>query len=153
MTASAERRRRLGAVGMAATALAGCKSPSRPPLPPQPVEVRVTLDEYRFEFEPPLADIRGKAVVFRAHNRGRVDHQLSLVPLPEDLVGRLDAQVKGPERRYVPPMAALRPRKPGQSGFFAVDLKPGAYGVVCVLTDADGSRHAAKGMNAEFRMR
>lgn len=153
MTASAEHRRRLGAVGMAATALAGCTSPSRPALPPQPVEVRVSLDEYRFEFDPPLDKIGGRAVVFRVHNRGRLDHQLSLVPLPEDLVGRLDAQVKGPERRYVPPMAALRARKPGQSGFFAVDLKPGTYGVVCVLADADGSRHAAKGMNAELRVR
>lgn len=136
----------------AVTALASCQRrsavvPRPPPPPPAPVVV-VTMREFRFDYPPKVPAGR---VVFRFVNAGRLIHRPSLLPLAEDLPS-LDEQLRGGQRRPVTPFAGILDRGPGQSASFAVDLAPGRrYGIICFVRDADGSSHALKGMNTEFR--
>jgi hypothetical protein len=112
-------------------------------------QVDAAMDEYRFSLDrsPP----RGR-VVFRAHNRGRLEHELVLVEVPPELERSVDEQLRSPERLAVATRAYIRPRPPGASGVFAVELGPGRYAFICFVEDADGEIHGVKGMNAEFRV-
>lgn len=116
--------------------------------PPRPATVRVTMDEYRFGYQPPKT--RGR-LVFEARNVGRIDHQLVLTYLPPG-VPPIDRQLRSENRRVVPTVANLPPRRPGGRGTFAVDLEPGRYALICFVRDPDG-QHAQKGMSSEFRIR
>lgn len=97
--------------------------------------------------------IAGRALVFRAVNAGHRRHQLTLVRVPDDLAGKLGEHLKGDERRGVRPVALIAPLRPGRAGFFAVDLKPGPYALVCLLGDGGGKSYAARGMYLEFAVR
>ncbi|MGH2772035.1 MAG: hypothetical protein ACRDIU_02705 [Actinomycetota bacterium] len=110
--------------------------------------VDVGMREYRFDFKPPAG--RGR-VVFKARNTGRLDHELVLAILPED-VPPIRTQLKGNNRMLVATLAKIPPRAAGKAGVFAVDLTPGRYAMICFVTDADGRQHAQKGMGAEFRI-
>ncbi len=107
------------------------------------------MSEYKFDMDgsPP-----GGRVVFRARNLGRLDHELVLVALPEDLPP-IQEQLRSDERRPASSIARIPPRVSGSTGTFAVDLSPGRYAFVCFVVDADGQQHARKGMSAEFRVR
>ncbi len=106
------------------------------------------MTEYRYRFVPPSEAGR---IVFDVRNDGRLDHELVLIVLPEG-VASIDEQLRSKKRRVVPTVAELAPRRPGQRGTFAVDLTPGRYAMVCFVQDPDGSQHATKGMNADFRI-
>lgn len=113
-----------------------------------PPVVVVTMVEYRFEH---LERIPAGRVVFEVRNGGQERHKLAMLPLSEDLPP-LDAQLRGTERRFIPPFAGVPPREPDKTGTFAVDLIAGRrYGFVCFLTDPAGEVHARKGMSSEFR--
>lgn len=104
------------------------------------------MREYRFEY----GAIPGGRVVFRIRNEGRVDHRLSLIPLPEELPPIRD-QLRGGERQVVSTRAAIPETPPGRIGTFAVDLVPGRYAMVCFVVQGDVS-HALEGMATEFRI-
>lgn len=107
------------------------------------------MREYRFEYRPPVSP--GRAL-FRARNSGRVEHQLRLVPLSED-VPPISEQLRSEARRIVAPFAGMPPQRPNQSAALAVDLRPGQrYALICYVVDGDGESHARKGMSAEFRV-
>lgn len=140
---------------LCSSALASCQGgdsgqASRAPLPrPAPV-VKITMREYRFDYDP---DIPSGRVVFRLVNKGRVSHRPSLLPLPEN-VPPIDEQLRGSKRRGISAFAGVPDRRPGAIGTFAVDLVAGRrYALVCYARDRDGSVHALKGMNSEFRAR
>ena len=118
------------------------------PLPPPPERVDIAMTEYRFDV---TAQFHPGRMVFRAENRGTMDHSVTLVALPEDYPP-LDEQLRGDTRRGATTIAMLRRRPPGAKGTFAVDLGPGRYGIVCFVPDPDGTVHALKGMNFEFRV-
>jgi hypothetical protein len=111
------------------------------------VTLNVTMREFSFEHR---EEVPSGRVVFQFSNAGQVDHELRLVTLPEDLPP-LAEQLRSEQRQALPTTAILDQQKPGGSGAFAVDLAPGRYGLVCFLEDAQGERHALKGMNSEFR--
>lgn len=136
---------------LVAVFLGGCAGSSRPAvLPASPPVVLVTMDEYRFDYEPAIPPGR---VVFRVHNADDIPHRLSLLSLPEDLPP-IEDQLRGSERRVLTPFAGVHTRLPGESGAFAVDLEAGRrYALVCFLQDPDGTSHALKGMASEFRTR
>ena len=142
--------RRTGTVAAVLLVLSSCVvgGSTGDPLPPGPGRVEVVMSEYLFDIAPTFLPGR---LVFRAENRGTIDHSLTLVALPEDYPP-LDEQLRGETRRGVTTIAILRRRGPGVKGTFAVDLVPGRYGIVCFVPDADGTLHALKGMNAEFRV-
>lgn len=110
--------------------------------------VDVTMRDYEFDYAPPS---RSGRVVFRVFNDGKTPHQLSLLPLDED-IPPIEQQVRGSERRAVTPYAGIPPHAPGTGSGFAVDLVPGRrYAFICFVTTPDGESHAVKGMTSEFR--
>lgn len=137
-------------VGAVASAVAtGCsRSTPASELPQSPPTIEVTMRENSFDYDGPVPEGR---VVFRVRNAGRVDHRLTLMPLPEDTPPILE-QITGPERRVGARFAGIPTRPPGTTGMFAVDLLPGTrYAMVCYVVDRDGTSHAHKGMVSEFR--
>lgn len=145
------RRRGVAVVGLllAAPACAGAGGPTPTRLlPPGPETVDVTMREYSFDLPETLP--RGR-VVFRARNAGRLPHEMALVVLGED-VPPIAEELRNQRGRVVRTLASVPSRAPGSAGTFAVDLKPGRYGVICFVLDQDGEQHARKGMASEFRV-
>ncbi len=117
-------------------------------LPAPAPEVNVRLREYSIDYDHAVPAGR---VVFRVQNDGSILHQVTLLPLPED-VPPIEVQIHGTDRRSIQPLADLHPRPPGTTGAFAADLVAGQrYALVDFLRDADGHSHAFKGMASEFR--
>lgn len=120
-----------------------------PALPASPAVVDVSLSEYRIDYEPA---IRSGRVVFRIKNVGRIEHQLTLLPLPDDLPP-FDQQLRGSERRFISPFAEVPSLQPGATSTFAVDLiSDRRYALACFLIDPDGQSHALEGMSLEIRV-
>lgn len=142
--------RSLSPAALVLVLLASCQGTAeeQKAVPASPPVVAVTMTEYAFQFN---SNILPGRVVFQVSNDGREPHLMNLVPLPEDLPP-LDDQLRGSERRILPPFARVTTLQPGQSGTFAVDLEAGVrYGLICNLVDASNEVHAELGMNAEFR--
>lgn len=135
------------AVASAVLALSSCSETNT--FPPAPHVVPVSMTEYRYGYEPPSSPGR---IVFEARNVGRLDHELVLISVPED-IPPIDQQLRSDKRLVVPTVARLAPRGPGHRGTFAVDLEPGRYALVCFVKDADGAQHDKKGMSAEFTIK
>ena len=138
------------AAGLALAApscVAGDRSAAQP-LPPPAATVAATLHDYRFELSGELPMGR---VIVEVANRGTMNHALTLIEVPDD-VASLDEQLRGGERRGVGTIARVPARPPGDGTRFAVDLRPGRYGLICLVADADGLTHGQKGMNLEFRV-
>jgi hypothetical protein len=133
---------------VAAMVLPACQSGQR--FPPSPPVHHVVMDEYRFTLDQP--SVQQGRMVFRVANRGHLDHELVLVNVPPNLQRSLDEQLRSEERLAVATRAYVRPRPPGATGVFAVDLRPGRYAFICFLEDPDGKIHALKGMSAEFQV-
>ena len=121
---------------------------SAAPLPPSPTTVHVSITNQSFVFDP---DIPAGRVVFDVVNDGTEDHSMNLVSLPEDFPPLVE-QLRGTERRGTPAVARVPRLAPGERSTFAVDLKPGRYGMICFVTGPDGTSHATKGHAAEFRV-
>lgn len=130
-------------------ALAACAE-SPPPLPAPPPMVEMTMREYDFNLHQTV--VRPGRVVFVARNEGRLEHEIVVLPLPQDVVGRLEDELRSPEERAVSTLTQLPAQRPGGVTTFALDLPPGDYGLVCFVKDADGESHAVRGMNAELRV-
>ncbi|HUP70591.1 MAG TPA: hypothetical protein VM142_12375 [Acidimicrobiales bacterium] len=108
------------------------------------------MTDYAFTYRQP--EHAGRSV-FRATNAGRVDHELVIVRLPEDLPLTIDQQLHSPDRRPFPTVVALVARRPGTTGTFALDLGPGRYAMLCLLREPGSDQeHALRGMNSEFRV-
>lgn len=138
----------LGSVPLASCQAPGKSQRNKAPLPTASPVVVVTMREYRFDYNRTIPSGR---VVFRFLNQGQVPHRPALVPLPEDLPP-IDQQLRGSKRRAVSPLGGVFDRRPGTIGTFAVDLVAGRrYALICYARDPDGSSHAVKGMNSEFR--
>lgn len=136
----------LGSVSL--TSCQADKSEDKAPLPTASPVVVVTMSEYRFDYDPAIPSGR---VVFRFVNEGQASHRPALLPLPEDLPP-IDQQLRGSKRRGISPFAGVYDRRPGATGTFAVDLVAGRrYALICYAQDPNGSSHALKGMNSEFR--
>lgn len=130
-------------------AVAGPACRSDPALPPKPLSVRVTMDEYRFSR---VSTIAAGRVVFNFHNDGALRHGPAMIPLPND-VPPIAEQVRGTNRRSVAPVAGIAASPRGSTRPVAVDLAAGRYAIVCFIVDPDGRSHAVKGMATEFRVR
>lgn len=143
-------------LGMVAAVLllpTACDSPTpaarEKPLPPPPQVVPLSLQDYRFDYEPPVSQGR---VVFRVHNAGSQAHEVVLVPLPDDFPP-IDKQLRSEKRQGAATIVDLPTQPPGATTTFAVDLAPGRYAMVCFREGADKEIHALKGMTSEFRVK
>ena len=109
----------------------------------------MAMRDYAFDYRAPVSP--GRAV-FNVANTGTVTHNLLVVPIPDDFPP-IDEQLHGDVRRPIYPVAQLYARKPGETGTFAVDLRPNQrYAFICVIAAPDGQPHFLKGMNSEFRV-
>ncbi len=135
------------------TLLGGCTlaPPAVQYLPPPPAIVDVVQDDHRFSIKP-KGEIPSGRAVFRVHNRGQLTHDLSLVPLPEDMAP-INDQLRSGDRRATPTLVRRPSHPPGGGDIFAVDLRPGRYALLCFETDGTGDTpHALVGMAVEFRV-
>lgn len=143
--------RRRWAPALCLAVLAGaCQSSGRParPLPAGPRVVTVELRDFAFVHDAGVAPGR---TLFRVVNTGRARHNLSLIPLADD-VPPIAEQLAGSTRRAATPLAAIRSRPPGASTTFAADLTPGTrYALICFVVDEAGRPHWQRGMASEFR--
>lgn len=135
---------------VAGTGLPACAQAPTLPLPAPPPVLDLTMRDYDFRLRQPV--VRAGRVVFVARNTGRVDHEVVVLPLPQDVVGRLDDEVRSPTEKAVSTLTQLPAQQAGAVATFALDLPAGNYGLVCLLKDAAGLSHAARGMNAELRV-
>lgn len=114
---------------------------------PAPV-VTVTMGDFTFEYD---AAVPSGTVVFRFENRGKAPHRATMIRLPDDFPP-IDVQLRGSERRSVPPFAGFYERAPGDTGTFAAELAPATrYALFCSVRDENGTPHWQKGMISEFR--
>lgn len=142
------RRHQVLRLAASVAALTACSAPVE--LPPAPATVGVRMTEFRFALDGPVPAGR---VVLTARNAGTVDHELSLIAIPEDFPLTIGEQVRGSTRQAFPTKALIPHRPPGSGGEFAVDLVPGRYALVCFVNAPDGESHAVKGMTVEVRVR
>lgn len=112
-----------------------------------PQEVEITLREYTFDVEEP---VRPGRVVFRVSNQGKLDHDLALVELPDD-VATVDELVDS-DRPGVAPVYTMATRAPGETGLFAVDLPEGRYALLGFESGQDGTPHYRNGMVADLEV-
>lgn len=128
--------------------LAGCGMDD--PLPPSAQRVELTMTDYEFDLERTEVEA-GRVIIDVANQSGTTPHEVTLVELPENLAGGLEAQLESEERRQVGTVSRIPPVAPGEEGVMAADLAPGgSYALLCLLTDRDGETHAEKGAHVEL---
>jgi len=104
--------------------------------------------DHRFELDRPVPAGR---VVFQITNDGQSAHDLIMLPLAED-VPPIAEQLRGSERRLVPPYHGIYERQPGDTDTSALNLLSGQrYAMICVVVGEDGEPYWKKGMATEFR--
>ncbi|MEX2619995.1 MAG: hypothetical protein WD250_07225 [Egibacteraceae bacterium] len=107
------------------------------------------MDEFDLTLDKAVLD-PGR-VVFEVHNDGDIDHELTLVALPDWAQGVQEWLDAG--RHGVIPIYSLVDREPGQRGVFAANLGAGRYALLCVMQDGpDEVPHHRQGMNADIRV-
>ncbi len=134
---------------LAPVALAvSCAQAKRPAyLPPSPPVVDIAMREFAYDYRPPP---HAGQMVLRLHNVGKQQHELFFTALPDDMPP-LDEQLHGPVRRPLLAIADVRV-EPGATDSIAVNLAPGRYGILCLISGPDGVPNSLKGMNSEFRL-
>lgn len=137
----------VGSLVLFTATLAACSRAGAANLPPSAPTVDIVLKE--FVIQRP-SSIPGGRVVFRVHNAGRFNHVLSLFPWPNNLPP-VALQVSGKLPAITLDSVAGTPLQfPGQTDEFAVDLPPGRYALVDLLSDIHGDTDAKKGMATQF---
>ncbi|HUP68300.1 MAG TPA: hypothetical protein VM142_00630 [Acidimicrobiales bacterium] len=136
------------ATGMVVVAASGCTRADTP-LPPSPPSVALDMSEYRFDH--PAVVPRGR-VVFRIGNSGKLLHRFLLVPVPPG-APPVATLAKGRLGSLPNTIASSPSYPPGARAGLAVDLRPGRYGLFCIIVDDDRMFHFEKGMASEFRVR
>jgi len=124
--------------------MAACGKPAA--LPASPPTVKVDMAEYRFSYNRKISPGR---VVFRIANKGKLVHRMILTPWPANLAP-IQQELHNDKPNPITPIAGIDDRPPGTEGFFAVDLTPGKYAMLCLFIDPDKQAHALKGMASEF---
>ncbi|MFN2506289.1 MAG: hypothetical protein ABR540_19090 [Acidimicrobiales bacterium] len=129
---------------LALTALFAGSCGSETSFPKPPAQATIKMEEFRFE----ASGLGEGRTLVTLENAGRLQHQLTLITLAKD-VPPLAEQLRSEKRRGAPTVVLLL-RPPGTTTRFAVDLAPGRYGLVCLLTGPDGEQHGLKGMTYDF---
>lgn len=127
---------------------AGVPLDSIPGVPVTVVDVK--FSDFAFEIQP---EIPAGLVMFNATNSGTEEHHLTLIKVPdgstfEEVLGRLPAMETDPTTAvagldlYPGPNGVA----PGGEGAVLVNMTPGEYVALCVISSPDGVVHALKGM-------
>lgn len=118
-------------------------------IPDGTTAVDLTQTEYKFTFD--KSAITSGNIAFNVSNIGREQHEVRLVKAPEDLDIEENLQ-SGQEPEGLQEIGFVEPLDPGEETtlLFTEPLGPGRYVMVCLVSAADGERHALKGMVDEF---
>jgi len=120
---------------------------------PPVADVEIRLSDYAFGLSRPLT--AGRHVV-RVVNDAEQSHEVVLVKYARGKSTRdMDAWFAGGMKGPPPgkPIDGIAPLAKGRSGYFTVDLTPGAYQMICFIPDAkDGKPHSEHGMVVDFEV-
>jgi hypothetical protein len=109
------------------------------------------LNEYTFSYDVPLS--AGRQMI-RVENVGAESHEVGLLKLaPGKTMQDFEAWVRKP--RGPPPANAIggvSSMTAGSDGYFEVDLTPGDYVLLCLVTAPDGRSHVEHGMIQHIRI-
>lgn len=108
----------------------------------------VNLTDYAFQLSAPLT--AGRRVI-RVENGGRESHEVSVIRLsPGRTIADLSAWLANPGATSVEEVAnvvgGVSSLAAGAEAFFEVELAPGDYVLLCLVTAADGRSHVEHGM-------
>jgi hypothetical protein len=90
-------------------------------------------------------------------NHGRQPHEVVVVKLApdstaKDFTAAFEPGASGPPPGI--PVGGIVRLEGGEYAFFATNLEPGHYGLICFLPDAEtGQPHLARGMTLEFTVK
>src|SRR5690606_36991179 len=111
--------------------------------------IDVTIADNRYDLGATTVD--GDAVQFDARNDDGVDHELLVLRLEGDASTSALLTTPGPEFPEGITFIGQATIPASASGsMLLVDLEPGTYAFVCLLTDENGLPHLEKGMEATF---
>jgi outer membrane protein assembly factor BamE (lipoprotein component of BamABCDE complex) len=111
-------------------------------------DVVMNLTDYAFQLSAPLT--AGRRVI-RVENRGRESHEVSVIRLPPGrTIADLRAWLGNPGATPVEDVAkvvgGVSSLAAGAEAFFEVELEPGDYVLLCLVTAPDGRSHVEHGM-------
>jgi len=113
--------------------------------------IDVTIADNRYDLGATTVD--GDAVQFDARNDDGVDHELLVLRLEGDASTSALLTTPGPEFPEGITFIGQATIPASASGsMLLVDLEPGTYAIVCLLTDENGLPHLADGMEATFEV-
>jgi hypothetical protein len=88
-------------------------------------------------------------------NEGRIEHELRLVVVKKGLLLSDVAKMPLPKiKKNLTELGIIPKLKAGQEAptDLKLNLKPGAYGMICLIQDAGGAPHSKRGMFKEFEV-
>jgi uncharacterized cupredoxin-like copper-binding protein len=140
----------LALFAMAASfALAACGIASTAQIP------QITIKTHDYSFEAP-AQIEAGLVSITMQNEGQEPHHAQLVRLKDGVTTEQFQAALQQSPEAVMPLVSFAGGPgvipPGQSQQVDVELKPGHYFLLCLVPDADGIPHLAKGMLAPMEV-
>ena len=115
-------------------------------------DVTLTLSDYTFTLS---KDLQAGNHMIKVENAASQPHEVVLVQLApgktiED-VGKWVFDMKGPPPGK--PIGGIPAFVKGKNSYFAADLAPGDYGMICFVPDAkDGKPHVQHGMTKQFKI-
>ena len=113
-------------------------------------QVAVTATDYAFE----IPDVTAGPTAFTMTNEGEEPHFMVIVKMKEGatVAEALEAEAAGedPEAFIEEDIGESTTAPPGMTAVVNADLTPGTYGMLCFVSTADGTPHAALGMAQEF---
>lgn len=119
--------------------------------PSNAATIGVAMEEYEFGLDEDAAV--GPNVVLAGRNGGSEDHEMLVLRLSNGITSADILRASGPG---LPEGAEFFGQVTVLAGDRAdlvlVDLDPGAYTIVCLLPDANGTPHLAQGMTVEFEV-
>jgi hypothetical protein len=123
-------------------------------------DVTVALSDYKFEATGPIT--AAGTHTFKVTNAGPQPHELEIIRFSPGKtmkdVGEFMAAAMGPNPPTTPPpgdlIGGVSAGLPKQVSYFAANLTPGKYAMLCFIGDAkDGKPHVEHGMVHEFEVK
>jgi len=113
----------------------------------KPIEIRVTADEYSFDFS--RKPLKGRSI-FSLENVGQEPHVMILVRIADDATFSEVLKTRGDEGT-AREVGSLEARAEEDSpDTLEVTLKPGRYGMLCPVETTPGETHFSLGQKRQF---
>lgn len=137
--------------GMAKAFVVRPRSSKPAPQPAPEASIVMQLSEYTFSYDVPLT--AGRQMI-RVRNVGAEPHEVGLVKLIQGKTTHdFETWLQKPQGPPpANPVGGISSFVPGSEGYFEVDLTPGDYVLVCLVTAPDGRSHTEHRMIQHIRI-